>query len=880
MGRTSLVLWVSFALALAACSGGGNGGTSSGTSSSSGGSSGGSPGSSGSSSNSSSGSGPGSSSSGSTGSSSSIGGVSSSGSSGGSSGGGSAGGSCTEPDDEPCQLTSGYGLCCLGTCTDPTSDPLNCGQCYNQCQGSQTCSQGSCTFANCDNAPNGALCAGNQGSEDPAQQCIDGVCVALTCAGAQGITVCGFPGDGGIGTCCQGQCSAFDDATNCGGCGIECPTGATCLEGTCSSTCADAGCPASTVCTQSFDNGLACISPSCSGQPDEQSCSAAGAVGGVCCNGGCTDTESDSQNCGQCYNFCQQGQLCVYGSCTAVVSSCAASQIGTLCQQNDGGLGACCGSCRQLDFETDSNNCGSCGVICSVGATCTGGQCALADGGYGQCDYNGNSCPAGDSCVSSSCVTQTCNASDPMEPCSSPGSAGGTAQCCGSACVDTNEDPANCGVCGNACSTGMFCLSGQCAAIPTCGPANSGTLCPLASGKTGTCCSSQCVDTESDSANCEGCGIACPVGEFCNVGSYPPCSLVDGGAAPSCYGGGAACPAGTVCSEQECLAPTCPVGASGGHCAFGVSVTGTCCNGVCADTTQDPDNCGTCGTTCASGVCYSSLGMPAQCLPGEDAGSCTGPDNPFGCAPGTTCLAGNCVTSSGCNGPFGNCQAGDGNIGACCQEFIASICSDLTSDAQNCGGCGVQCPSGQTCADGLCSGDVSPCGSGRRGAFCDLDAGTSLLCCAGGGCADVETDSANCGYCGYSCQPGLSCLQGQCLATSCTTTTAGEACVQGDGGLGGCCGTSCLDLGIDPDNCGGCGVKCASVESCVQGACVVPQCTPAHQGAPCDLDAGGGYLIVGSCCASACVNTQSDPDNCGLCGSSCGDAGCNNGSCQ
>ncbi len=869
MRRTAFVPWVSLAWLVAACSGGGNGGTSStsasaGSASSGGSSSGSSGGSSGSS-----GSSTAQGTSGSTGASTTQGGSS------GSSTGSSGGGACSEPDNEACALGSGYGLCCLGTCTDPLTDPNNCGQCYEWCQGSQTCVQGICTAANCDDALNGSACSGNQGSQNPAQECVDGICVAASCAGATGVTECALAGDAGYGSCCAGECSGLEDATNCGGCGIECPTGATCLQGACSSSCADAGCPANTVCAQSVDYGTACLSPSCASVPDDQNCAAAGDVGGLCCDGSCSDTYSDPQNCGQCDNVCQPGQLCLYGGCQAVAESCAASAPGTACQQSDGGLGGCCGTCRQLDLETDPSNCGFCGGICSLGATCVGGQCVLADGGYGQCDQAGNSCPSGDTCTSSICVTQTCNASDVMEPCWGPGSG----VCCGSACVNTDEDSSNCGLCGTVCSTGTFCVSGVCMPVPTCAADNSGAVCPLASNKTGLCCSGQCVDTLSDPNNCEGCGVACPVGEVCSTTYLPPCALPDGGVGPACYDDGVSCPAGTICSNGECLSPTCAPGATGVHCAFGASVVGTCCGGVCTDTTQDPANCGSCGTACPSGVCYTSLGMQAQCLPGSDAGSCATANGGFGCVPGQTCLDGACVTSTGCNGPFGICQAGNGNIGACCQDFIATLCSDITSDPQNCGGCGQQCPPGQTCANGLCSGSVSPCLAGRRDAYCDLDAGTTRVCCPGGGCADVESDAANCGSCGYACPPGLACLERQCLATTCTSGTAGQPCEQGDGGQGACCGTSCLDTAADPNNCGGCGVKCASVEVCVQGSCVVPQCSPAHQGAPCDVDAGG-YLYVGSCCGAACVDTQADPANCGLCGNSCGDGGCSQGSCK
>src|SRR5690349_17291511 len=47
----------------------------------------------------------------------------------------------------------------------------------------------------------------------------------------------------------------------------------------------------------------------------------------------------------------------------------------------------------------------------------------------------------------------------------------------------------------------------------------------------GTVCSGACVDTQSDPANCNGCGMACPTGQMCVMGA---CKLV-------CAGGSTAC---------------------------------------------------------------------------------------------------------------------------------------------------------------------------------------------------------------------------------------------------------------------------------------------------------------------------------------------------
>jgi hypothetical protein len=68
------------------------------------------------------------------------------------------------------------------------------------------------------------------------------------------------------------------------------------------------------------------------------------------------------------------------------------------------------------------------------------------------------------------------------------------------------------------------------------------------------------------------------------------------------------------------------------------------------------------------------------------------------------------------------------------------------------------------------------------------------------------------------------------------------------------CGDACVDPQTDPDNCGGCGNVCPAGDTCVTGSCFCPT------GSLCgDVDAG----------TAACVNIGSDPSNCGHCGDAC-----------
>jgi hypothetical protein len=106
------------------------------------------------------------------------------------------------------------------------------------------------------------------------------------------------------------------------------------------------------------------------------------------------------------------------------------------------------------------------------------------------------------------------------------------------------------------------------------------------------------------------------------------------------------------------------------------------------------------------------------------------------------------------------CAAPDGQVGLC--RGASGICSDPANDPQNCGGFGFACPTGQTCVKGVCSGQTAQCGIGRIGAYCNADAGLSYLCCPGVGCTDTNTDRNNCGGCNIVCAPIQSCGSGVC----------------------------------------------------------------------------------------------------------------------
>jgi hypothetical protein len=297
------------------------------------------------------------------------------------------------------------------------------------------------------------------------------------------------------------------------------------------------------------------------------------AVDGQCpagqelCDAACFDTATSAQHCGGCGQLCGAGSVCMGGDCTC-----------------PGGGVDCGGTC--IDTMTNAQNCGGCGMACSATQTCMAGACGCV-APYSPCGPScidlqvdvmncggcGMACGTGSSCVAGAC---TCQAG---------------LDSCPSGCTDLEEDGNNCGACGTVCAAGQVCSLGVC---------SDSCAAELLQ------CGASCVDAATSVTHCGDCDHACAAGQSCEGGL---CACADGqiacgnlcvdtqsslshcGACDSPCGGGATCTAGAC---------TCPDAGQ------------TACGGQCSDVMTDAQNCGSCGNVCRTGLCEAGACPPVK----------------------------------------------------------------------------------------------------------------------------------------------------------------------------------------------------------------------------------------------------------------------------
>jgi endo-1,4-beta-D-glucanase Y len=141
-----------------------------------------------------------------------------------------------------------------------------------------------------------------------------------------------------------------------------------------------------------------------------------------------------------------------------------------------------------VNLQSDGNNCGTCGTVCSGGQACSQGKC-------GACASN--------------------------------------EQKCENSCANVATDSVNCGFCGNKCQGGQACSNGACG-------------CP--SGQ--VTCNGACTDTNTSTSNCGGCNKACTNGQTCSNGNCVGGTGAGGSTSSGGAGGGSSSQGGSAGSTS------------------------------------------------------------------------------------------------------------------------------------------------------------------------------------------------------------------------------------------------------------------------------------------------------------------------------------------
>ena len=708
-------------------------------------------------------------------------------------------------------------------------DANNCGLCGKVCTltanaSTATCSAGACAVATC-MAP-WADCDAKYANGCEANTTNDaincGACAKVCTATPNSATTVCTNSACSVATCnsgfadCDGQypngCEIVttNNAANCGACGNVCKPGAAVSTVSCSaSSCVVASCNGGFAdCDKQFANGCE------------------------------VNTTNSVSNCGACGTLCTPGTNVVTPVCNNSACAVAACNAGFAdCDQ------VFSNGC-EINTTSNVNNCGSCGNVCTPGTqvstvACSGGACAVTScrAGFADCDkaFNngceidttvnvsncggcGQVCTPGSNVNAVNCTTSTCRVT---------GCNAGSADCdkvFGNGCeINTNTNTNNCGACGTVCTAGANVSSVTCN-VGVCGVASCNNSFADCDGLFNNGCE---VNITTSTQNCGGCGMACTLqantasvacaGTGCSVATcnanFADCDKVfTNGCEVNTSNDTANCGVcGRVCTapaNTQVASVTCGVGSCGvAACNMGYSDCDKLFNNGCEiNTTNDTNNCGACGTKCATGAscvmgaCVCPMAQPDTCS-NVCVDKLTSTSNCGAC--GMACVNGTQVASEKCAG--GLCAVNACNSGFLdCDLLNGNGCEvNKNTDVNNCGTCGLKCPTGATCVNGTCTcpgGAPTTCGNNP------------------GACVNTTNDTNNCGACGTVCTPGQNVMTVSCAASTCTIV----ACDMGYDDCDGTFANGCeVHLADDPLNCGTCHTKCMGGNgTCLAGLCL------------------------------------------------------------
>ena len=536
-----------------------------------------------------------------------------------------------------CGLNCGENACCEGQCVNLGTSTSHCGECGQVCASNERCFMGTCR-------------CGINPACDSGEHCQAGTCMC------------------GSGPACEEQETCTNGTCRCGS--LICSDNENCrdTDGNLSCWCGDQ--PSCREGTECGEGGCSCVDNSGGGQ------------GAVCCQGGCVDLETNTDNCGDCNESCGEGEHCTSGECSCnsvqPVFSCLENEIcsGGECFCGDGqcagdewctGFDTCrCGtgsSCNISELcEGEECRCGS-NPSCDDGDLCCEGTCCSILIDERNCGGCGITCQFGEACASGECKCGSNPSCDEGE------------QCCDNQCLSVLSDVERCGGCGITCQSGETCSQGSC----RCGTTN------IHCGSGETCCGNECADLTEDLAHCNGCNQACEP-DF---------------ATPDCNDGS--------CEVDSCIAPH-------ANCDSQHS------NGCEINLSNNRNHCGRCTRSCNNTQTDSIICSGSTCLPSckQGYGNCNNPSisqSDDGCETSlwtdNACQT-NCETSAqNCNirvlhASGANCDSGLCNFTSCnqnwenCNGDRTDGCEIDLTDASHCGDCDNNCLSNDFVSAALC----------------------------------------------------------------------------------------------------------------------------------------------------------------------------------
>ncbi|MFT3712556.1 MAG: MopE-related protein [Archangium sp.] len=491
-----------------------------------------------------------------------------------------------------------------------------------------------------------------------------------------------------------------------------------------------------------------------------------------------------------------------------------------------------------FDLAGDVNNCGQCGLVCSI---------------------PGNTTVNAYACVARVCSIGSC----------SMGRANCNQQYADGCEVDVTTDTMHCGQCNQACMTPNAtpaCVVGMCRV----GMCNQGFA--NCNGQVMDGCE---VDTTSSVGNCGACNAVCNAANANNSCVNSVCQFTcqanwwdaDGIRSNGC--------------EYACIRSNNGVEQCDG-------IDNDCDNRIDEDfdLTSNPLHCGMCNRACsapfASTACTNSSCGITSCNAGR--ANCNG-QYVDGCEVNTNVELNNC---GGCNQQCApqnatpRCNMGSCQIQSCntnwanCNNQVSDGCEvNTTTSTQNCGGCGMACNlanAAPVCLNGICA--IGSCLPGFYNLNNTALDGCEYACSVTNNgveaCDNVDNDCDgtidegfnlsndlnNCGMCGRQCvAPNVTnaaCVAGSCTVVQCAANTVNCNLQFPDG---------CeVNTSGDVNNCGSCGNMCAfanATPACSTSTCQIQSCNTNYRN--CNNVNGDGCE----------VNVSNNPDACGNCTTVC-----------